>query len=432
MHAIDHRRRVGLPAGGRDGLDPDVASGCRLVFVTGKNDLVLLVGQLAAQTGLTVRTLHHYDRLGLLRPSARTPAGYRCYSAADVERLYRIRALRALGLPLAEIAAVLAGGDGGSGLAGVVDRQLAHVLQQRAALGALENQLSMLRDALGGGPPDRNQMLSLIGRMTMAEQALRHDYSKQAGRYDRSRGVSTAVLDAVTQALAGAPGRVLLDVGGGTGNYAVALRAQGWAPLLIDASPQMRQVAQGKGLPAVPGEAVSLPFGDATFDAVTMISMLHQVGDWRQALAEARRVLRPQGCLAVVLLTADHIQEVSWAYDLFPAMRELALPHRPSLAQLHRELPGATVTSVWFDDLSDASIAALCAFPEAMLDPGLRRQTSFFGRLERDHPGQLQAGLTTLRSWLGSGRRPEQERAQARSRLGDASVIAWQATPRTQ
>lgn len=81
---------------------------------------------------------------------------------------------------------------------------------------------------------------------------------------------------------------------------------------------------------------------------------------------------------------------------------------------------------------SDASIAAMCAFPEAMLNPDLRRQTSFFDRLESEHPRQLQAGLTTLTSWLGSGRRPEQERAEARKRLGDGSVIAWQATPRTQ
>lgn len=262
----------------------------------------------------------------------------------------------------------------------------------------------------------------------MTEQTLRHDYSDQAGRYDRSRGVSGAVLSAVTAALASAPGRVLLDVGGGTGNYAAALRAHGWAPLLLDASPQMRQVAQGKGLPAVPGEAESLPFGAATFDAVTMISMLHHVGNWRQALAEARRVLRPGGCLLVMLLTADHIREVSWAFDLFPAMREFALPHRPSLDQLRRELPGATVTPFWFDDLSDASIGALCAFPEAMLDPDLRRQTSFFGRLERDHPRHLETGLVTLSSWLASGRRPEQERAEARRRLGDGSVIAWQAT----
>lgn len=99
----------------------------------------------------------------------------------------------------------------------------------------------------------------------------------------------------------------------------------GWAPLLIDTSLPMRRVAEGKALPAVPGAAETLAFSDATFDAVTMISMLHQVGSWRQALAEACRVLRPHGCLAVMLLTADHIKEVTWAYDLFPAMREFSL-----------------------------------------------------------------------------------------------------------
>lgn len=275
--------------------------------MTGTNDSALLVRQLAAQTGLTVQPLHHYDHLGLLRPSIRTPAGYRCYSPADVERLCRIRPLRSVGLPLSQIAAVLA--DGGSRLAGVVDGQLAQVREQRSALTALENQLSTLRDALDSGRgPNPHQLLCLIGRMTVAEQTARYDYSDQAGRYDRSPGASGAVLRAVTAAMASAPGRALLDVGGGTGNYAMALREQGRAPLLLDASPHTRQLAERKGLPAVPGEAASLPFGDATFDAVTMISMLHQVGNWRQALAEARRVLQPKGCLAVMLLTADHIR----------------------------------------------------------------------------------------------------------------------------
>lgn len=58
------------------------------------------VGELAAETGLTVRTLHHWDELGLLTPSERTGAGYRLYSDADVRRLYRIVALRGLGLSL--------------------------------------------------------------------------------------------------------------------------------------------------------------------------------------------------------------------------------------------------------------------------------------------------------------------------------------------
>ncbi|MEO1271762.1 MAG: MerR family transcriptional regulator [Myxococcota bacterium] len=65
------------------------------------------VGQLAQRAGVTVRTLHHYDALGLLLPSARTDAGYRLYSDADAERLARIVLLRGLGLSLDEVRACL-------------------------------------------------------------------------------------------------------------------------------------------------------------------------------------------------------------------------------------------------------------------------------------------------------------------------------------
>jgi len=63
------------------------------------------VGELARATGLTVRALHHYDELGLLVPSERTSAGYRLYGQRDVRRLYRIVALRRLGLRLGETVA---------------------------------------------------------------------------------------------------------------------------------------------------------------------------------------------------------------------------------------------------------------------------------------------------------------------------------------
>ena len=63
------------------------------------------IGELAEATGLTVRTLHHYDEIGLLSPSERTEAGHRRYGAADVRLLYRVVALRRLGLGLDEIRA---------------------------------------------------------------------------------------------------------------------------------------------------------------------------------------------------------------------------------------------------------------------------------------------------------------------------------------
>jgi MerR family transcriptional regulator, thiopeptide resistance regulator len=64
------------------------------------------VGQAAAFAGVTVRTLHHYDKAGLLSPSDRSHAGYRLYNEADLVRLQQILFYRELGFPLDEIAAL--------------------------------------------------------------------------------------------------------------------------------------------------------------------------------------------------------------------------------------------------------------------------------------------------------------------------------------
>src|SRR4051794_35675747 len=63
----------------------------------------LKVGELARRTGLTVRTLHHYDEIGLLRPSLRTEAGPRLYTGGDVARLQQVLSLRQLGFSLEEV-----------------------------------------------------------------------------------------------------------------------------------------------------------------------------------------------------------------------------------------------------------------------------------------------------------------------------------------
>ncbi|MDT5294824.1 MAG: MerR family transcriptional regulator, thiopeptide resistance regulator, partial [Acidobacteriota bacterium] len=59
--------------------------------------------EFAALTGVTVRTLHHYDRTGLLKPTGRTPVGYRLYGERDFARLQQILTLKFIGLPLDEI-----------------------------------------------------------------------------------------------------------------------------------------------------------------------------------------------------------------------------------------------------------------------------------------------------------------------------------------
>src|SRR5262245_61019669 len=80
------------------------------------------VGQLAKLSGLSVRSLHHYDEIGLLCPSERSDAGYRLYSEQDVERLNQIQGLRWLELPLEGVKEVL--DRGGSAIPGVVNEKI--------------------------------------------------------------------------------------------------------------------------------------------------------------------------------------------------------------------------------------------------------------------------------------------------------------------
>jgi MerR family transcriptional regulator, thiopeptide resistance regulator len=66
------------------------------------------VGEVAEVTGVTVRALHHYDEIGLLRPSSRSEAGYRRYDDTDLQRLQQILFYRELGFSLEDIEAILA------------------------------------------------------------------------------------------------------------------------------------------------------------------------------------------------------------------------------------------------------------------------------------------------------------------------------------
>ena len=68
----------------------------------------LQAGEFAKRAGVTVRTLHHYDRLGLLSPEGRSGAGYRLYGEDDLARLQHIAALKFLGVPLRRIKELLA------------------------------------------------------------------------------------------------------------------------------------------------------------------------------------------------------------------------------------------------------------------------------------------------------------------------------------
>jgi DNA-binding transcriptional MerR regulator len=114
--------------------------------------LTLKVGELARRTGLTVRTLHHYDAIGLLSPSRRTPSGHRLYALAEVRRLQQIASLRQVGLSLDDIRRCLDRPE--YTLEQVLEVQIRRLREemarQRRLLGQLEQLLDRVRDESEG------------------------------------------------------------------------------------------------------------------------------------------------------------------------------------------------------------------------------------------------------------------------------------------
>jgi DNA-binding transcriptional MerR regulator len=128
------------------------------------------IGELASATGLTVRTLHHYDQIGLLSSTRRTSRGHRVYTAADATRLYQIVALRGLGLRLDQIKDCLV--DQVEPAAVLAEQLRALTVQLRAGE-RLRIQLTALLDALAEHQrPTAADLLAVVARTTETDRLL--------------------------------------------------------------------------------------------------------------------------------------------------------------------------------------------------------------------------------------------------------------------
>ncbi|NUT47861.1 MAG: MerR family transcriptional regulator [Saccharothrix sp.] len=121
--------------------------------------------ELGRAAGVTVRTLHHYDEIGLLVPAERTATGHRRYTADDVRRLYRVRALRQLGVPLDRIAAALDTDD----LRAVIAAQLAGLDAHARRLDELRRRVRGLLDT---DDPRPGRLLDALERMSLLDPYL--------------------------------------------------------------------------------------------------------------------------------------------------------------------------------------------------------------------------------------------------------------------
>ncbi|MGA1209146.1 MAG: bifunctional demethylmenaquinone methyltransferase/2-methoxy-6-polyprenyl-1,4-benzoquinol methylase UbiE [Gemmobacter sp.] len=179
-------------------------------------------------------------------------------------------------------------------------------------------------------------------------------FSRVASKYDvmndlMSAGVHRLWKDAMMDWLAPRPGQRLIDVAGGTGDIAFRFlaRAPGASavvvdltePLLAEGRARAEAAAMGGALDWVVGDAMALPFADASFDVYTISFGIRNVTRIEAALAEAHRVLRPGGRLMVLEFSRMVSAPLQWAYDRYsfnviPVMGQIVAGDRESYQYL--------------------------------------------------------------------------------------------------
>ena len=361
-------------------LDPHVASGC----IVGAVEDHWTVGRVAELVGVSVRTLHHYDQIRLVRPSARTAAGYRAYSAGDLERLREVLAYRRLGFGLRVVAELV--GDPSTDTVAHLRRLRGLLLERRdradAMVAAIDRELEARAKGLKVTPEEQREMLGT--RL----------YDAIGGAYTATRRTEPRIAAQISDALGDA--QTVLNVGAGTGSYEPADREV----TAVEPSAVMREQRPAGSAPCVAAAAENLPFEDHSFDVAMAVSTVHHWGDPVAGLREMRRVAR-----RVVVLTFD-TDEPGWQ-DRFWLTRDYlsefaaVLAEFPSLADMADAI-GAHAEPVpipW--DCADGLFEAYWRRPEAYLEDHVRRAVSVWTRVG---PEVEQRAVRSLSDDLDSGR----------------------------
>ncbi|MEU8621547.1 MerR family transcriptional regulator [Streptomyces sp. NPDC048623] len=350
----------------------------------------LTVGRVAELAGVSVRTLHHYDEIGLVQPSARTGSGYRAYSAADVERLREVLGYRRLGFGLRVIAELV--DDPASDAVAHLRRLRGLLVDQRdraaAMVTAIDNELEARAMGIRTSPEEQ---LKAFGAQL---------YESIGSAYPATRRTEPRIAARIWEALGDA--RTVLNVGAGTGSYEPPDREV----TAVEPSAVMRAQRPVGAAPCVAASAERLPFADQSFDAAMAVSTVHHWPDPIAGLREMRRVARRVVVFTYDASTTGWLERFWLTRDYLPEFADL-LSGWPSLADMTRAIEGRAEPVLIPWDCCDGFFEAHWRRPEAYLDEQVRRGVSVWTRVG---PQAEQRAVNGLREDLASGRWAERNR----------------------
>lgn len=291
--------------------------------------IILKIGEFAKRSGVTVKTLLHYDKIGLLKPSEKTEAGYRIYCEEDFLKLQQITTLKFIGLPLNEISHILY--ESGENLENMISIQKKALEEKKKHIDAVIEVFNKAKNtAKKNGFLDANNLIDLI-KITNIESRVREQYKSDKNLNIRSNlhsyNINKIDFDkwCFSEIKFPANGKVL-ELGCGTGKFWLKNKDNIDNSLnitLSDFSKSMLRIAKDKlkevdyNFKYEEINVENIPYEDNSFDVVIAEHMIYFAPDVEKALLEIRRILKPGGVLYVTANSCETMAELNKLAEKF-------------------------------------------------------------------------------------------------------------------
>lgn len=287
------------------------------------------IGEFAKKSGVTIKTLLHYDKIGLLKPSEKTQSGYRIYCEEDLLKLQQITTLKFIGLSLSEISHILH--ESGENLENMITLQKKALEEKKRHLELVIDVFNKAENkAKENGFLDANNLINII-KITNMEKSIKEQYKSDRNLNLRSNLHSYNInkIDwdvwCFKQMNFIKNGRIL-ELGCGPGKLWRKNKDnidESLTITLSDFSKSMLKIAKDK-LQDIEHNfiykeinAEDIPYKDESFDVVIAQHMIYFVPDIEKALREIKRILVPGGTFYVTANSCDSMAELNELAEKF-------------------------------------------------------------------------------------------------------------------